>query len=157
QCTNDGSLRLTVTFKVGTNPDLAQVLVQNRVAIALPTLPDVVRTSGATTTKQSSAILLVVSLYSPEDPATGRPRQEQLEVSNYARLHVKDDLARIQGVGDVYAFGEREYSMRVWLDPNKMADLNLSVDSVVEAVRAQNREVAAGRIGQPPSPPGQLF
>ncbi|MFO0850305.1 MAG: efflux RND transporter permease subunit [Gemmataceae bacterium] len=157
QCTNDGSMRLTVTFATGTNPDTAQVLVQNRVAIALPKLPDVVRAIGVTTKKQSSAILLVVSLYSPEDPATRKPKLEQLEVSNYARLQVKDDLARIQGVGDVYMFGEREYSVRVWLDPDKMADNSLSASDVTNAIRAQNREVAAGQIGQAPTPGGLNF
>ena len=157
QATSDGSLRMTVTFKTGTDPDTAQVLVQNRVAIATPRLPDVVRAIGVTTKKQSSAILLVVSLYSPSDPATGKPKLEQLEVSNYARLQVKDDLARIQGVGDVFAFGEREYSMRVWLDPDKMADDNLSPSDVANAVRGQNAQVAAGQIGQSPAPPGTSF
>ena len=157
QATSDGSLRLTVTFKIGTNPDTAQVLVQNRVAIAQPKLPDVVKAIGVTTKKQSSAILLVVSLYSPPDPATGRPKLEQLEVSNYARLQVKDDLARIPGVGDVFAFGEREYSMRIWLDPDKMADNNLSAADVAAAVRTQNTQVAAGQIGQAPAPAGQQF
>jgi multidrug efflux pump len=157
QCTNDGSLRLTVTFRTGTDPDTAQVLVQNRVAIATPRLPDVVRAIGVTTKKQSSAILLVVSLYSPEDEKTGKPKLEQLEVSNYARLQVKDDLARIAGVGDVFMFGEREYSMRVWLDPDKMADDNLSASDVAAAIRAQNVQVAAGQIGQAPAPKGQQF
>ncbi len=157
QCTNDGSMRLTVTFRTGTNPDTAQVLVQNRVAIAQPKLPDVVKAVGVTTKKQSSAILLVVSLYSPPDAATGKPKLEQLEVSNYARLQVKDDLARIQGVGDVFAFGEREYSMRVWLDPDRMADNNLSASDVATAVRTQNTQVAAGQIGQSPAPAGTQF
>jgi multidrug efflux pump len=157
QCTNDGSMRLTVTFRTGTDPDTAQVLVQNRVAIAQPKLPDVVKAIGVTTKKQSSAILLVVSMYSPEDPATGKPKLDQLEVSNYARLQVKDDLARIAGVGDVFMFGEREYSMRVWLDPDKMADNNLVAGDITAAIRGQNVQVAAGQIGQAPAPKGQQF
>ncbi|OWK37713.1 efflux RND transporter permease subunit [Fimbriiglobus ruber] len=157
QCTNDGSMRLTITFKTGTDPDKAQVLVQNRVAIATPKLPDTVRTIGVTTKKQSTAILLAVSLFSPNDPKTGKPKQDQLKVSNYARLQVKDDLARIDGVGDVATLGEREYSMRVWLDPNKMADVNLTAAEVASAIRAQNQQVAAGQIGQQPSTTGQSF
>src|SRR5262245_11865517 len=150
QCTNDGSMRLTVTFKVGTNPDTAQVLVQNRVAIATPRLPEVVRTIGVVTKKRSTAILLVVSLYSEEKDAPdletpGRARKvpvhDQLTISNYARLNVTDELARLDGVGDVVALGEREYSVRVWLDPNKMVDFNLSASDVVAAVRGQNLTV----------------
>ena len=166
QCTNDGAMRLTCTFKIGTDPDTAQVLVQNRVAIATPRLPDVVRTIGVVTKKQSTAILLVVSLYSedkevPDSAAPGGVRKvpvhDQLFVSNYGRLRVKDELARIDGVGDVFAFGEREYSVRVWLDPRKMADFNLSADDVVDAVRSQNVTVAAGQVGAPPAPAGQAF
>jgi multidrug efflux pump len=166
QCTNDGSMKLTVTFKIGTNPDTAQVLVQNRVAIATPKLPEVVRQVGVVTKKQSSAILLVVSVYSEDreaaDPANpGKtvrvPVHSPLTVSNYARKNIKDELARIEGVGDVFLFGEREYSMRIWLDPRKMADYGLSGTDVVNQVRAQNVTVAAGQIGAPPSPAGQAF
>ena len=157
QCTNDGALRLIVTFQVGTDPDKAQVLVQNRVAIAVPRLPDVVRTVGVVTKKQSSAILLVVSMISEKDPRTGKFIRDQLEVSNYARLHVKDELARLKGVGDVFLFGEREYSMRIWLDPNKMADYQLKVGDVTAAISEQNLTVAAGQIGAPPASKGQGF
>lgn len=157
QCTNDGSMRLTVTFKVGTNPDMAQVLVQNRVAIAQAKLPDVVKNIGVVTKKQSTGILLVVSMVSEDDPATGKPRIDQLTLSNYARINVKDDLARIPGVGDVFIFGEREYSIRVWLDPAKMQDYSLGVGEVVQAIREQNLSVASGQIGGPPAPSGQNF
>ncbi len=157
QCTNDGAMRLTVTFKVGTDPDMAQVLVQNRVAIATPRLPDVVKQIGVVTKKQSSAILLVVALVSEPDPATGRPKKDQLALSNYGRINVKDDLARVPGVGDVLVLGEREYSIRVWLDPAKMNDFNLGVDDVTQAVQQQNLSVASGQIGAPPAPRGQNF
>ncbi len=156
QCTNDGALRLIVTFAVGTDPDKAQVLVQNRVAIAVPRLPDVVRTIGVVTKKQSSAILLVVNMYSDKDP-DGKFIHDQLTVSNFARQKVKDELARLHGVGDVFLFGEREYSMRVWLDPNKMADYQLKVGEVTDAIKEQNLTVAAGQIGAPPAPKGQQF
>jgi multidrug efflux pump len=157
QCTNDGAMRLTVTFKVGMDPDQAQVLVQNRVAIALPKLPDIVKTIGVTTKKQSTAILLVVSVFSEVDKKTGKVIHDQLEISNFSRLQVKDELARLKGVGDVAMFGEREYSIRIWLDPNKMADLNLNASEVTSAIRAQNNQVAAGQLGQQPAPKGQGF
>ncbi len=156
QCTNDGAMRLTVTFKHGTNPDQAQMLVQNRVAVATPKLPEDVRRVGIVTKKQSSGILLVVSLYSENGP-DGKPLMDQLEVSNYATLNVKDELARINGVGDVGMFGQREYSMRIWLDPNKMADRQLTPAEVLAQIRTQNQQVAAGTIGQPPAPVGQGF
>jgi multidrug efflux pump len=157
QCTNDGAMRLTISFEPGTNPDQAQVLVQNRVAIATAKLPEEVRRIGVVTKKQSSAILMVVTLFSETDPATGQPMLEQLEVSNYATLNVKDELARLPGVGDVFAFGLREYSIRIWLDPAKMADQNLSASDVIAAIRSQNQQVAAGQIGQQPAPKGQAF
>ena len=156
QCTNDGAMRLTVTFKHGTNPDQAQVLVQNRVSVATAKLPEEVRRIGVVTKKQSSAILLVVSLYSENGP-DGKPLRDQLEVSNYATLNIKDELARINGVGDVAMFGQREYSMRIWLDPNKMADRQLAPAEVLSQIRSQNQQVAAGTIGQPPAPAGQGF
>jgi multidrug efflux pump len=156
QCTSDGSMRLTVTFKHGTDPDQAQVLVQNRVAIATSKLPEDVRRIGVVAKKQSSAILLVVSLFSESGP-DGKPLKDQLEISNFATLRVKDELARINGVGDVFMFGIREYSVRVWLDPIKMADRELLASEVVGAIRQQNTQVAAGIIGQPPAPAGQQF
>ena len=156
QCTNDGAMRIVVTFEVGTNPDQAQVLVQNRVAIATPKLPELVRNIGVVTKKQSSAILLVVTMYS-EDGPDGKPIHDQLTVSNYARTQVRDELARIRGVGDVGIFGEREYSVRVWLDPNKLSDYKLRADDVVAAIRSQNLTVAAGQIGAQPAPANQNF
>ena len=156
QATNDGALRLIVTFQAGTNPDMAQVLVQNRVSVALPKLPEEVRRLGVVTKKQSTAILLVVNLYSKNKAKTdGEVFEQQLAVSRHANLQVKDELARLKGVGDVFMFGNRDYSMRVWLNPDRMSDLNLTPGEVVDAIRKQNVQVAAGQIGQPPAPKGQ--
>ena len=157
QCTNDGGYRLNVTFKLGTNLDMAQVLVQNRVALALPKLPDVVKTTGVSTKKKSPSILLVVNLFSDLDESTGRPRFDQLFLSNYATIQMRDDLLRIEGVGDVTFLGQQDYSMRVWLDPEKMASRNLTANDVVTALREQNVQVAAGAVGQPPVPSGLDF
>jgi multidrug efflux pump len=158
QCTNDGTMQLTITFKLGTNPDMAQVLVQNRVAIATPKLPEDVRRLGVVTKKRSTAILLVVNLFSKSKATTDQEVfEQQLAVSRHANLHVKDELARIDGVGDVVMFGNRDYAMRVWLDPQKMTDLNLGPNDVVDAIRKQNVQVAAGQIGQPPAPKGQTL
>jgi multidrug efflux pump len=151
QCTNDGAYNLTVTFELGTNLDMAQVLVQNRVALALPQLPTQVQVQGVSTKKRSPSILLVVNLVSPDR------RYDEIYLSNYATIFLKDDLARIKGVGDINLFGQRDYSMRVWLDPNKMASLNLTTADVVNAVSKQNVQVAAGQIGQQPVPLGQQF
>ena len=156
QCTNDGTMQLTITFKLGTNPDMAQVLVQNRVAIANPKLPEEVRRLGVVTKKRSTAILLVVNLYAKGKAVNDREVfEQQLAVSRQANLQVKDELARIDGVGDVFLFGGRDYAMRIWLDPDKMNDLYLSPGDVVGAIRRQNVQVAAGQIGQPPAPKGQ--
>jgi len=156
QCTNDGTMQLTVTFKLGTNPDLAQVLVQNRVAIATPKLPEDVRRLGVVTKKRSTAILLVVNMYATQPATTdAEVLEQQLAVSRHANLVVKDELARVNGVGDVFMFGNRDYAMRIWLDPEKMTDLNLVPGEVVDAIRKQNVQVAAGQIGQPPVPRGQ--
>ncbi len=149
--TNDGTYNLTVTFKLGTNLDMAQVLVQNRVSMAMPTLPDVVKATGVTTKKKSPNILLVVNLFSPDR------RYDQLYISNYATIQIKDELARLSGVGDVSYLGQQDYSMRVWLDPEKMAARSLTASDVVNAVKEQNVQVAAGQIGQPPIPAGQDF
>src|ERR1700726_3850274 len=157
QSNNDGSYTLDVTFALGTDINMAQVLVQNRVAIAQPVLPDVVKAVGVTVKKRSPDILLVVNLYSEENPATGRPYYSQLYMSNYATIQLLDALARVQGVGDVFTFGGQDYSMRVWLDPDKLASRNLSADDVVKVLREQNVQVAAGQIGQPPVPKGQDF
>src|SRR5882757_2653662 len=148
QCASDGTMNLTVTFKLGTDLDKAQVLVQNRVAVAEPKLPEEVRRLGVTTSKRSPDITLVVNLFSPDD------RYDQVYVSNFAFLQVKDVMARLPGVGSIIIFGARDYSMRIWLDPEKVADRNLTADDVVNAIREQNVQVAAGTIGQPPVPKG---
>jgi len=151
QSTSDGSMSLAVTFKLGTNLDTAQVLVQNRVSTALPRLPEEVRSIGVTVTKQSPDLMMVIHLSSPDDS------RDLLYISNYATLHVKDVLARIDGVGNVTIFGARDYSMRVWLDPEKLAIRNLTAGDVVSALRGQNVQVAAGVINQPPVPQPGAF
>jgi multidrug efflux pump len=157
QSNNDGTYSLDVTFEIGTNVNMAQVLVQNRVAIATPTLPDVVQTIGVAVKKRSPDVLLGISLYSEDDPETGRPYYDSLYLSNYATIHVKDAIARVEGVGDVAILGQQDYSMRVWLDPDKLQSRNLTVGDVIRVLREQNVQVAAGRIGQPPVPTGQDF
>ncbi|MAT15929.1 MAG: hydrophobe/amphiphile efflux-1 family RND transporter [Planctomyces sp.] len=144
QGTADGSLTITVTFALGTDIDEAQVLVQNRVAVALPRLPDVVRQIGVTTRKSSPDLMLVIHLYSPDDS------RDQLYIGNYAYLQIKDVLARQDGVGDISVFGGTEYSMRVWLDVDRLAALDMTPGDAVEAMRGQNVQVAAGIIGQQP-------
>jgi multidrug efflux pump len=151
QCTNDGMYNLTVTFKLGTDLNMAQVLVQNRVSMAVPGLPDVVKQIGVTTAKKSPNIMLVVNLFSPDN------RYDQLYLSNFATLHVRDDLAAVDGVGDVAYLGQQDYSMRVWVDPERLASRGLSATDVVGALREQNVQVAAGQIGQEPMPSGQKF
>jgi multidrug efflux pump len=157
QSNNDGSYSLDVTFELGTNVNMAQVLVQNRVAIAEPTLPDVVRAIGVTIKKRSPDILLGISLYSEDDPETGRPYYDALYLSNYATIQLKDAVARVEGVGDVIILGQQDYSMRVWLDPDKVQARNLTVGDVIRVLREQNVQVAAGQVGQPPVPAGQDF
>jgi hydrophobe/amphiphile efflux-1 (HAE1) family protein len=151
QSTSDGSMSLAVTFKLGTNLDTAQVLVQNRVSTALPRLPEEVRSIGVTVTKQSPDLMMVIHLSSPDGT------RDLLYISNYATLHVKDVLARIDGVGNVTIFGARDYSMRIWLDPEKLALRNLTAGDVINALRAQNVQVAAGVINQPPVPQPGAF
>src|SRR5262245_45595434 len=157
QSNNDGSYTLDVTFQLGTDVNMAQVLVQNRVAIAEPTLPEVVRTIGVTVKKRSPDLLLVFALGSDDDPQTGRPFYDQLYMSNYATIQLKDALARVEGVGDVVVFGARDFSLRVWLDPDKLQARNLTAGDVIRVLREQNVQVAAGQIGQPPVPRGQDF
>jgi multidrug efflux pump len=149
--TNDGQLYLDVTFKLGTDIDEAQVLTQNRVSIAEAKLPEEVKRQGVTTKKKSPSILLAVNLISPDDS------RDVLYLSNYATIQVKDALARLEGVGDVQLLGARDYSMRVWLDPERLASRNMAANDVVGALREQNVQVAAGRIGQPPVPAGIDF
>jgi len=151
QCTNDGVYNLTVTFELGTDLNMAQVLVQNRVALATPQLPTQVQVQGVTVKKKSPSILLAVNLLSPDG------RYDALYLSNYATIQIKDELLRIDGVGDVVYLGQRDYSMRVWLDPDKMAVLNLATSDVIQAIQNQNVQAAVGQIGQQPMLPGQLL
>ncbi len=144
QASGDGILTLTVTFKLGTDPNLDQQLVQNRVNQALPRLPQVTQQIGVTTTKSSPDLTMVVHLISPDNS------RDMLYLRNYATLNVKDQLAKIQGVGQVSLFGSGDYAMRIWLDPNKVAELGLTADDVINAVKAQNVQAAAGIIGGPP-------
>src|ERR687895_1213521 len=151
QATTDGVMTLTVTFKLGTDPDKAQQLVQNRVAQAEPRLPEEVRRLGVTTVKSSPDLTMVVHLLSPND------RYDMTYLRNYALLNVKDRLARIEGVGQVQLFGAGDYSMRVWLDPQKVAERGLSASDVVREIRAQNVQAAAGVVGASPGLPGIDF
>ena len=154
---NDGSYTLDVTFKIGTDIDMAQVLVQNRVAVALPTLPDVVKAVGVTVKKRSPDILMAVNLYSDDDPTTHKPLYDQLYLSNFATIQLRDAVARVEGAGDVTIGGAQDYSMRIWLNPGKLQSRNLAVEDVIRVLREQNVQVAAGQIGQPPVPQGQDF
>lgn len=151
QCTNDGVYTLTVTFKLGVDLNMAQVLVQNREAQAEPVLPDLVKRKGVTVRKKSPSMLMIVNLFSPNGT------RDNLYLSNYATIQIRDELSRLAGVGDITYLGQRDYSMRIWLDPEKMAARNLSSDDVVKAIGEQNVQVAAGQIGQPPVPSGQVF
>src|SRR5436309_6561551 len=161
KCTNDGQMYLDVTFKLGTDLNMAQVLVQNRVAIAEAKLPEEVKRQGVTTKQKSPSILLCVNLISDKetDPQTGKAafKYDQLYLSNYATIYVKDEIARVKGVGDVTFLGPRDYSMRVWLDPQKLAARQMTAGDAVRGIKEQNVQVAAGRLGQPPAPVGQNF
>jgi multidrug efflux pump subunit AcrB len=157
QSNNDGSYTLDVIFELGTNVNMAQVLVQNRVAIAEPSLPDVVRAIGVATKKRAPDVLLGISLYSEDNKETGRPYYDALYMSNFATIQVKDAVARVEGVGDVAILGQQDYSMRIWLDPDKLQSRNMTVNDVIRCLREQNVQVAAGQIGQPPVPQGQDF
>ena len=157
QCTNDGTYTLTVTFKLGVDLNMAQVLVQNRVAMALPILPDLVNRKGVTVKKKSPNVLMIVNLFSPPQPGHPDGLRNNLYLSNYATIQIRDELSRIPGVGDVTYLGQRDYSMRIWLDPQEMAYRGLAAGDVVQAIQQQNAQVAAGQIGQPPVPTGQEF
>ena len=150
-CTSDGRYTLTVTFKVGTDLDFAQVLVQNRVSAALAQLPQSVQQQGVVTKKKSTAILQIITLTSPND------QYDALFLSNFATLQLRDKLARVAGVSDVTVFGIGQYSMRVWLDPQQMLQRSLMPGDVIAAIQQQNTRVAAGQIGMPPTPPGGDF
>src|ERR1700751_602757 len=157
QSNNDGSYTLDVTFALGTDVNMDQVLVQNRVAIALPTLPDVVKAVGVTTKKRSPDILFVINLYSDNNPETGRPYYDQLYMSNYATIRLTDVISGIEGVGEARNFTQQDYSMRVWLDPDRLQSRGLTVDDVIRVRREKNGRGAPGQIGQPPIPTGQDF
>ena len=144
QSTDSGNMTLAVTFEIGTDIDKAQVLVQNRVAEAEPRLPEEVRRTGVSVSKRAPDLLLVVHIVSPDST------YDQVYTSNYAILNVVDELARVPGVGDVTLFGEREYSMRIWLDPERIALRGMTANEVLDALRAQNLQVAGGALGQPP-------
>jgi multidrug efflux pump len=151
QCTNDGTYTLTITFKMGVDLNMAQVLVQNRESLAEPILPDLVKRRGVSVKKKSPSTLMIVNLFSPDSSL------DNLYLSNYATIQIKDELARLNGVGDITYLGQRDYSMRIWLDPEKMSYRNLTSSDVVAAIEQQNAQVAAGQIGQPPTPQGQVF
>jgi HAE1 family hydrophobic/amphiphilic exporter-1 len=149
--TGDGAMALTITFRLGTNLDEAQVLIQNRVSIAEPRLPEEVRRLGVTTAKSSPDLMMVVHMLSPDES------YNQLYVSNYARTRVRDILLRLNGVGDLTIFGEREYSLRIWLDPDKLNAYGMTAADVVESLRQQNVQVSGGSIGAPPNEGGNAF
>ena len=151
QCTNDGVYTLTVTFRADTDLNLAQVLVQNRVALAQPVLPELVRRRGVTVKKKSPTVLMIVNLFSPDES------RSNLYLSNYATIQLRDELSRLPGVGDISFLGQRDYSMRIWLDPERAAIRGVTADDIVHAIEQQNTQVAAGQIGQPPVPDGQVF
>jgi hydrophobe/amphiphile efflux-1 (HAE1) family protein len=151
QSTNDGGYTLTVTFRMGTDSDMAQVLVQNRVSLALPVIPQLVQNEGINVKKMSPNTLMIVNLTSPTKTF------DSIFLSNYATIYLKDELGRLPGVAGITYLGQRDYSLRAWLDPNKLASLNLTATDVVTAISQQNLQVAAGQIGQQPVPRGQQF
>jgi multidrug efflux pump subunit AcrB len=150
QCTNDGNYTLTVTFKPGSDLNISQVLVQNRESLAEPILPDLVKRRGISVKKKSPNVLMIINLFSKDGS------RSNLDLSNFATIRLRDDLSRLPGVGDITYLGQRDFSMRLWLDPQKLASYNLIPQDVINAVQAQNVQVAAGQIGQPPTPSGQV-
>jgi HAE1 family hydrophobic/amphiphilic exporter-1 len=150
-CASDGQYVLTVTFAIGTDPDKAQILVQNRVASALPALPQAVQTQGVQTNKRSTAILEIVALGSSD------AAQDSLFLANYATIHLLDEVSRIDGVGNVSVFGAGQYALRIWLEPRQLEARNLVPDDVINAVNLQSRSTSAGQLGTPPVPSGQAF
>ena len=151
QAAADGSLTVTVTFKIGTNPEVAETAVQNRINRALPRLPDIVRQIGVTTEKSTPNLTMVVHLVSPDDS------RDALYLRNYGQMNVRDELLRIPGMGSVFMFGAGDYAMRIWLDPAKLAARSLTTSEVIGAIREQNTQVAAGTVGASPSPKGTEF
>src|SRR5262245_57086532 len=148
---NDGTYNLTSTFALGTDLNMAQVLVQNRIQQAMPLLPQDVQQQGVLIRKRTPDILLVINIYSPDES------RNQLYLSNFATIQVRDELARLEGVGDVFVFGQQDYTMRAWLDPDKLAANGLTAPDVVAAIREQNIPVAAGRVGGEPALPGVAY
>ena len=151
QSTNDGAYTLTVTFRLGMDSDMAQVLVQNRVSLALPVIPLVVQNEGINVKKMTPNTLMIVNVISPDE------RYDSTFLSNYATIYLKDELGRLPGVANITYLGQRDYSLRAWLNPDRLAALNLSATDVVNAIAQQNMQVAAGQIGQQPVPRGQQF
>src|SRR5262249_45295624 len=151
QSGNDGSYTLTVTFELGTNLNTALVMVQNRVALALPQLPDAVQRQGITIKKKTADILQVINFFSPDG------RYDDIYLSNFATIYIRDELLRLEGVSDVNYLGQRDYSIRAWLDPQKLAGRNMTALEVASAIRDQNVEAAPGQVGQPPAPGGQAL
>ena len=151
QSGNDGSYTLTVTFDIGTDLNTALVMVQNRVALAMPQLPTAVQNQGITIRKKTPDILMIVNFYSPTD------KYDDIYLSNFATIYVKDELLRVDGVSDITFQGERDYSIRAWLDPQKLAAHSITAMDVANAIRSQNLDAPAGRIGQPPIRSDQSF
>jgi HAE1 family hydrophobic/amphiphilic exporter-1 len=151
QSAADGSYTLNVTFELGTDPDMNTVLTQNRVSAALASLPEDVQRQGVTTKKVSSALVIIISVYSPDN------RYDDLFLTNYVTINMKDVLSRIRGVGNVDIYPSKDYSMRLWLDGDKLRARDLTTDDVVDALRQQNVQVAAGQLGQPPVPKDQMY
>jgi HAE1 family hydrophobic/amphiphilic exporter-1 len=153
-CSSDGGYQLTCTFEIGTDLDQAQVLVQNRVSAAEPLLPEEVRRQGVMVKKQSSNMTLVITFTGDDEEGK---KYDSLFLSNFANLRIRDQLSRVQGVGDVVTFGGSNYSMRVWLDPDRIKSRNMTTQDVIAAIQEQNVQVAAGQVGQPPAEKGQNF
>src|SRR5476649_2675034 len=151
QSTNDGMYNLMVTFNLGMDSDMAQVLVQNRVSLALPVIPPLVQNEGINVKKMSPNTMMIVNLTAPDG------RYDSIFLSNYATIYIKDELGRLPGVAGITYLGQRDYSLRAWLNPDKLATLNLTATDVVTAIGEQNLQVAAGQIGQQPVPHGQQF
>ncbi len=150
-CANDGSYNLTVTFNHGVNLNMAQVLVQNRVSLAVPLLPDVIKQTGVTVKKQSPDILVGFAINSPNG------RYDQLYLSNFALMQIRDELSRLPGISEARLFGQRDYAMRIWVDPDRLAARNMTSTDVSRAIRDQNAQVATGMIGSPPTGENQNF
>jgi len=157
QCANDGSYTLLVTFKLGMDANMAQVLVQNRVSLGLPNVPDLVQREGVAVKKISPSIMMIINMVSEIDAQTKKPLFNDLYMSNFATIQIRDELLRLPGVGNVTFMGQRDYSMRAWLNPARMSAMGLTADDVISSLSQQNLQVAAGSIGQEPAPKGQQF